>query len=402
VIFSGGGGSSGALSIAVVDEDGSEASRRFIDKLEKADELTVTVTGRDEAISLVRRGKRTAYVILPEGFESAQESIFEGKGIQIEVGVDPARKAESGFLQGVVTQYAFEILMDIFTDRSAMRRQVNASLDKLREDSAIGTVAANVLERFLGETDRFLVDLPEGAGFFDKSEEAAAGEASEADASWKWQPVSVEFNEISVKKEGPKTSFHITFPQSIIWMLLGCSAAFGVSLVTERTRGTLLRLRCSPVPAWKILAGKALACFATTTVGGVVLFAFFAIVFHVRPNSYSLLAAAIVFSSLAFVGVMMLISVLGKTEASAGGIGWAVLLFMAMTGGGMIPLIAMPAWMQSVSSFSFVKWTVLAVEGAVWRDFTPAEMLLPCGILLGIGAVCFGVGTSLFRWSMKE
>ena len=74
-----------------------------------------------------------------------------------------------------------------------------------------------------------------------------------------------------------------------------------------------------------------------------------------------------------------------------------VLLIMAMVGGGMVPLIAMPSWMQTFSNISFVKWTILAVEGAVWRGFSLQEMCLPCGILLGIGLLCFFAGTRIFR-----
>jgi ABC-2 type transport system permease protein len=65
---------------------------------------------------------------------------------------------------------------------------------------------------------------------------------------------------------------------------------------------------------------------------------------------------------------------------------------MSMTGGGMIPLIAMPSWMVAVSHFSLVKWGVLAVEGAIWRGFSWGEMALPLGILVTVGAVGLAVG----------
>jgi ABC-2 type transport system permease protein len=59
----------------------------------------------------------------------------------------------------------------------------------------------------------------------------------------------------------------------------------------------------------------------------------------------------------------------------------------------MLPLFLMPAWMATVSNFSPVKWAVLAVEGAMWRGFALADMLLPCGILLAVGAAGFVLGT---------
>jgi ABC-2 type transport system permease protein len=51
--------------------------------------------------------------------------------------------------------------------------------------------------------------------------------------------------------------------------------------------------------------------------------------------------------------------------------------------------------MKTLSNFSPVKWSILALEGSIWRGFAPADMLLPCGILLGAGAVCFAIGARM-------
>ena len=94
-----------------------------------------------------------------------------------------------------------------------------------------------------------------------------------------------------------------------------------------------------------------------------------------------------------FVGVMMAMANLGKSEEAVGGAGWAVNLLMAMFGGGMIPLAFMPGFLKSMSHFSPVKWGVLSLEGAIWRDFTLSEMAVPCLVLLGIGVVGLSFGT---------
>ena len=106
-------------------------------------------------------------------------------------------------------------------------------------------------------------------------------------------------------------------------------------------------------------------------------------------------------SAVGFVGIMMLLAVSGKTEQAVGGIGWAVLIVMSMLGGGMIPLFFMPSWMRTIGTFSPVKWSVLAMEGAVWRGFSLVEMLKPCGILVGVGVVCFAVGVRVFDWTTR-
>ena len=88
-------------------------------------------------------------------------------------------------------------------------------------------------------------------------------------------------------------------------------------------------------------------------------------------------------------------------SALAGGMGWAILTLFAMMGGGMMPLFFMPAWMQSVSHVSPVKWAIVALEGPIWRGFTFHEMITPCAILIAIGLVFFFVGTKMFRWTER-
>ena len=51
------------------------------------------------------------------------------------------------------------------------------------------------------------------------------------------------FLDIARDRRGPANPFEITFPQGLIWGLIGCVMTFGLSLVTERTHGTLVRLR---------------------------------------------------------------------------------------------------------------------------------------------------------------
>jgi len=65
---------------------------------------------------------------------------------------------------------------------------------------------------------------------------------------------------------------------------------------------------------------------------------------------------------------------------------------LAMLGGGMIPLFVMPAWLQTASNFSPVKWGIYALEGAIWRGLGPGELLTAWGILLAVGVVGFALG----------
>lgn len=131
-----------------------------------------------------------------------------------------------------------------------------------------------------------------------------------------------------------------------------------------------------------------------TVAAGLLAVAY--VFFDVRPQSPLLLAVGIGCCALAFVGLMMLMSVLGKTERSAAGMRWAIMLMMSMIGGGMVPLMFMPRWLASYSNVSPVKWAILAIEGPLWRGFSAAEMVVPCAVLVGVGLAGLGLGAWAF------
>jgi len=72
-------------------------------------------------------------------------------------------------------------------------------------------------------------------------------------------------------------------------------------------------------------------------------------------------------------------------------------MVLAMFGGGMMPLAFMPSWMRSISHVSPIKWGILAMEGGIWRHFSLVEMLLPCGILIGLALAFFALGVLMLR-----
>ena len=45
----------------------------------------------------------------------------------------------------------------------------------------------------------------------------------------------------------PQSAFEITFPTAMIWGLMTVALSFAVTIVKERTQGTLLRLRIAPI-----------------------------------------------------------------------------------------------------------------------------------------------------------
>lgn len=376
----GGGGKGGTVPVAVVDEDASPASAALLQRLREAEGLEIQSHPRGEAERLVRQGKLPAAVVIPKGYGEASDRLFHGEPRRLELAVDPARKAEAAMLEGVLTGAAMQSFQELFTRPDRSRTMVDKALADLRASG--GYSGREDDERFLGELQRYL----------DRAPPAETGGAGKG-----WKPLQIDKHALQAEVTRPRSAFEFTFPQGILWGIIGASLGFALSLVTERSRGTLTRLQMAPLERWHVLAGKALGCFTAITLVEGVLLAVGALFFNVRPTSWGLLAMAGLSIASCFVGLMMVVAVIGRTEQSASGLGWAIMMPLALFGGGMMPLFAMPQWMQGVGMLSPVKWSILALEGALWRGLGPAEMVLPCGVLVAVGVVGFVAGARLFR-----
>lgn len=384
LILGGGSDQRSSIPVVVADEDNTAASRALVERLSKGGELDVQAASRAEAIDLVRKGRRTASIVIKRGFGAAADRMFYGAPPEVELGIDPARKAEAGMLEGVLMKHGVARMQQMFDDPAAGRQLV---ANARRALPPMGTTdGADATLRMLNELDRFLAEGP-------PSKPRAAG----AGTGGGWQPLAIVKTGVTGERRGPESAFDFTFPQGVLWGIIGCMMSFAVGLVVERTHGTLVRLQAAPLTRAQVLGGKAVACFTAALFVEVMLYAIGVFGFGIHVPSIGRLALATVSVAVAFVGIMMLIATIGRDEETTGAAGWAILMPFTMIGGGMMPLFVMPAWLVRLSDVSPVKWAILALEGATWRQFGWSEMLLPCGILVAVGLVTFGVGTRVFK-----
>ena len=207
----------------------------------------------------------------------------------------------------------------------------------------------------------------------------------------------IEIVDVGGDDGGPRSPYELLFPAAMVWGLMGCATSFAINFVRERNSGTWLRLQVSALSRAQVLAGKALACTLAGLAASGVLLVVGVVALGVRVGSPGLLLLAMLGASLCFTGLMMVLSQLGRTEGAVAGGSWVVMMPLAMIGGGMIPLVVMPPWLRTLSHVSPFKWAIYAIEGAVWRDLSAGQMVLPLLLLLGIAAAAFGLGMLVFR-----
>ncbi len=367
------GGSSemSPIRVAVVDQDKSSVSKALIAELKKSKSLKIEAKDIKTAQGLVHKGNIAAYVQIPKGYGAYDPFEKAPDSASLKVGADPSKKVEIGMLEGMLQGAAMQSQFGSMTDKNgAWKERVNKGLKSPDLDKDT--------KDFLRQIDKYM-------------------SSNSGKNSMTFDGPKIVKQEEHKQGIEPASPFEVTFPQALVWGILGVISTFAISLVKERQQGTLLRLTVSPMSFTNILGGKGLACFLSTeaVMLGLLLLGHFA--FKVRLSDPVVLAMAMVATGVAFVGIMLLLSTLGKTEQAVSGSAWGVMILMAMFGGGMLPIGMMPGWMQKVSDLSPLKWSTLAIEGAIWRGFGVSEMLLPCGILLGVGLVTFALGTRMVR-----
>lgn len=410
-----GSGARPSVPVAIVDLDHTDYARALVQRLSASEALRVRETTLDSAVAAVRHGDLTAYVALRPGM--SENFGFGGDSTSgIEIGIDPRQRPTADMLRGLVTQAVFMGMRESFGAGGSGREMIARQLATLRADTTAmtGTAPGATMDRRL-RTERVLrslesfmtvldsVETPApaavasdsagaGAGAGGAAGAGAAAGAGGSDSTGAGVGPRIHMVEVTEQDKGPRTAYEVTFPSGLAWGLIGTCMAFAISIVYERLTGTFLRLRLAPVSRAQVLGGKALACFIACLISTAVLFGIGYFLLHIRITNPLGFAAAVAAAAFCFTGLMMLIAAIGRSPQSVSGAGWAVMLIFSMTGGGMIPLFAMPPWMQALSNFSLVKWAILGVEGAVWRGFTWSEMALPLGILLAAGAVAFTLG----------
>ena len=384
LIFGSLGFANTTLTVGVVDLDRSAVSERFIELLDEREGIEVRRIGDEEATRLILRRKIVGSVRLPQGFGDVAGVFWEAPPtVQIEV--DPSRIAEKGMLHGRVVETMADLLMERLSDPDDLHALIEEAGRALEQGAFSRMQQALFLNQL--RSIEGLLRLAQQTGY---------------DVRSRLEPVIIESRppgaSAGVAHEGlvprVRSPFEVSFPAAMMWGALGCAAGFATIIVRERTEGTYLRLQVAPITRVHIVAGKALACFTGIFAVTVLMIALGSVLGVRLANPIGLLVA-VTACACCFVGFMAVMSQVGRTERAVDSGAWAVIIVLCMLGGAMIPVSFMPQWMQVASNFSPVKWGILALEGAMWRDFTLAEIARPSLLLAATGFVLFVLGTLL-------
>jgi ABC-2 type transport system permease protein len=174
---------------------------------------------------------------------------------------------------------------------------------------------------------------------------------------------------------------------AIMFLLFSLSGA-STSLLDENKSRVILRILSAPVSREQILFGKYLYNFSLGCIQLLVMFFAGYILFHIDifSNFFNLLLI-IIAASLASTAFGMFLAAVSRTQSQASGLGTLLILTMSAIGGAWFPTFILPPFIQILSKFSIVYWSMEGFMDVLWRGSGTLDILPYIGILIGMAAI---------------
>jgi ABC-2 type transport system permease protein len=384
-VFGDQGSQTTRVRLAVVDEDGSELSRRIVRGLEQESALRVrtaddegTVLDRAGAEALVRNGDVPVAVVIPKGSGASFGAAGLGASapkVQLLADVsDPvAPQMVLGLLQKVVMTSAPDLLMasgmEQFEARAGaltpqQRQAVDAWLPQLRAQAHGGS----------------------------------AGSVATGDGS-----IGMAAEIVDVMSSGAARRSLVSFYAAgigVMFLLFSCVAGAGGALLDEVEAGTLERLLSTRLGMSTLLAGKWLFLVLVGVLQLTIMFLWgwmvFGLPLFAHVPGFAVMTVA---TSAAAAALGMVLATIARTRGQLSGFSTILILTMSALGGSMFPRFLMSETMQKFGLLTFNGWALDGYLKVFWRD-APVWQLWPQVLVLAALTVVFLAAARLFarRW----
>jgi ABC-type Na+ efflux pump permease subunit len=160
---------------------------------------------------------------------------------------------------------------------------------------------------------------------------------------------------------GKEDRYQILVPMFTVMFAFFLVLTVGWLFVAERRQGTLKRLRAAPLTRAQILFGKMVPCFLLSLGQGVILLAAGKLAFNMSWGPQPLwLVPVVVTTSLAAMGLSLLVASLARTETQVAIYGTLLVLVLGGVSGCLMPRQLMPELMRQISLITPHAWALEA------------------------------------------
>lgn len=173
-----------------------------------------------------------------------------------------------------------------------------------------------------------------------------------------------------------------------------------ISITAQRELGVLKRRRATPVPAWVLVAGRALTALVVSLLVTVVVIAIGNLAYgvHIAPTALAALTLSAAVGSLALACLGYAASTAISSADSAQPIVLAITLPLSFISGVYIPSLRLPSALRHIAQVFPLQHLVAAMG----RGFLPGSPGIAWGDLAIVavwGLAGFALALNRFRWS---
>jgi ABC-2 type transport system permease protein len=372
------GGTDG-VTVVLVDQDGTELSRRIADAL-RAEPALAVISGEpgiEEARALVRQGDAPVAIILPKGYADAFGDPFSGttSGVAVELLFDESDPVAVQIARGMLMKTTMAAAPDLMMSRGV-----------------------DMLETFGGE----LTDSQRAA--VDAARQMMRNPGAKQEGGASGEPVKIILTNVREKVDsgepgGASMVAYYAAGIGVMFLLFSMAGAAG-SLLEEEESGALERLMAGRMGMGTLLLGRWLFFALTGLAQITVMFTWGWLVFGLDLITANHLAGFVLMATVtaaAAAGFGIMLATICRTRAQLGGISTVVILIMSALGGSMVPRFVMPAFMDTTALFTFNGWALDGFLKVFWFDVPDAGLgatvqdilpelavlaLMTCGFLL--------------------
>ncbi len=402
VIFGGmGPDHTSRVTLAVVDEDGSDASRRFVKALQNDPSLRVILARGNPPQTLTR--------------ETARELVIDNADVSVAAILKPGFAEQFGGFRpssGDAPDASIDLLAET-TDPIAS--QMTAGLLQRAAMVALPDLMMKSGVDMLAEYGGPLTEGQQGAisswlALIRRENEALTTlPATNTPAPDKAAPASNPFSSGLVRvntvdllaatpDKSPVRAFYAA-GVAVLFLLFSTMGCAGI-LLEEQAHGTLERLLVSKITMGQLLLGR--WCYVTllALTQLVIMFLWGWAVFGVNlwtPTHLAGFAAMSLVTAAAAASFGLILATACRTRAQLDGIGTIVILLMSAIGGSMFPRFLMPDWMKNLGLLTFNGWALDGFQKVFWYDKTVPELWPQLTVLAALAVTFFLVARLLAR-----
>lgn len=392
------GGNASGIRLAFLNQSKSKIGKKIESTLDttKTFELIKTFTNEEgkevrfDTVSIkdyIIKGSASSALVVPE--DAYTDTSF---GLKLKFYYNPRNQLEMEIVQGLLQQTVMTQIPEIF-NQSMMRRS----------EEYLGSEKGGMFNRKLASviSEYFGVDTSEilRQGFYDSENDSTSEDtASNKSASNFFKNIVKLDKEQLVGKEINNPGATRSVGGWAMMFLLFSITASAVSLFEERNSGVTLRILSAPVSRTDILWSKYLFNISLGCIQLLVLFFTGYLFFRIDIfSNIGNLFLVIISSAAAATAFGMVLAAFSKTPAQANGMGTFLILMMSAIGGAWFPTFILPGFIQVLSKFTIVYWSIEGFLQVLWNGDGFIEILPTIGVLLGIGVIINAVSFWQFK-----